>query len=592
MKSEKVHPFFTFHILTPSPFHPFTCMKIILFICILLLPWIAAAQQSDSQLAYTYYQNKEYDKAAGLFIKLYERTRSSSFLDYHIICLINGKQYDKAEEVLKKFLKTDDKNKDFLINLGYIYEQQGKTNKAEEYYEKAIKKLIPHTSDINELASKFRNVREYGWAIKTYLKGREILKQPNAFLSELGDNYMMERDYENMIDLFVKSLQIKPTDIDNITSKLSFARSYDIGNGVDDVIREKLDNILKNPNYPPVFDELTVWFALQKTDYTKALDHAIRLNQKSENKIHIYLNMARSAVNAKNYNVALQAYNKILEKGKTDNQFYNIAQKEILNCKYVECEQKKTTTLQYLEIAEECKKYIRETGYTTENTDIILLMSDIYAYRLNLPDSANLILEKGETIKRMNPTTLSQIKSKRADLLTFIDNPWEATILYTQIERVNPNDEIGYEAKLKKARLAYYAGDLLWAKAQYDVLKGATSKLISNDAIKMAHFINTNYQEDGDNKILEKLAKTEYLIYKKQEKKAKSILDTIISNSEPAIADYATLLKAKIFISEFQYTEAVTLLEKLQKQSEQTYTKAEAIFELAGLKVKDRKTHV
>ena len=85
-----------------------------------------------------------------------------------------------------------------------------------------------------------------------------------------------------------------------------------------------------------------------------------------------------------------------------------------------------------------------------------------------------------------------------------MDNPWEATILYTQLEKANPNNDIGYEAKLKKAMLAYYAGDLLWAKAQFDVLKGATSKLISNDAIQMSHFIHMNYEAEGDNRDLEK----------------------------------------------------------------------------------------
>ena len=162
---------------------------------------------------------------------------------------------------------------------------------------------------------------------------------------------------------------------------------------------------------------------------------------------------------------------------------------------------------QYRKIAENCEQYLQEYGYTPGNTDISMLLSDIYAYQLNLPDSANRVLEKSTSIRRLNQNTLSVIKSKRADLLTFTDNIWEATILYTQIEKSNPNNNTGYEAKLKKAWLAYYAGDLIWAKAQFDVLKGATTKLISNDAIKMSHFINMNYGEEQQNQDLEKLAK-------------------------------------------------------------------------------------
>ena len=184
----------------------------------------------------------------------------------------------------------------------------------------------------------------------------------------------------------------------------------------------------------------------------------------------------------------------------------------------------------------------------------------------------------------MNTLTLDVLKSKRADLLTYMNNPWEAVILYTQIEKANPNNDIGYEAKLKKARLAYFEGDLLWAKAQYDVLKGSTSKLISNDALQMSHFLNMNYEEEGDNSDLERLATTEYAIYRHQSEEALPVLDSLIQNSAAGIADYASLVKAGVLLSQQQDKEAALILEKLAKASGQTYIQAKAIFELANLK--------
>lgn len=560
-------------------------MKIIYLLFFLFLSIVSLSQQSDSQLAYTYYQNKEYEKAGELFLKLYERTRASNFLDYHIICLINAKQYDKAENVLKKFLKTDGNNKDFLLNLGYIYEQQGKNKKSEEYYQKAIQKLPPSVSMIQSLAYKFRDIREYGWAIKTYEHGRELLKQPNAFLSEIGDNYMMERNYDKMFALFIQSLESKPTEISRIISKLNFARSYDIINSVDVVIEKNLEQICKDPNYNPVFDELAVWYDLQKSRFPEALHHATRLNEKQTNKTNIFLDIARAAASSHRYDITLQAYNKILAQGEKDNPFYYTAEKEILQCKYEEYEQQKTDSNHYFNLVQECKNFLNKHGYTNNSLNIVLLTSDIFAYRLAQPDSAILLLQKGESIRGISSGSRYSIKAKRADLLAFIDNPWEATILYTQIEKANPNNDIGYEAKLKKAWLAYYSGDLLWAKAQFDVLKGATSKLISNDAIKMAHFLNSSYDEETkDHSLLEKLATAEYLIYKKQEKTALPILDTIIQNDLPEVSDYATLLKARLFMDNFQPKEAVPLLQKLKNESSQTYIQAEAIYELAKLK--------
>ena len=246
-------------------------MKFIIAILIASLPLFAQAQQGDTQLAYTYYQNKEYDKAAELFLKLYERTRSSNFLDYHIVSLINGQHYDKAEETLKKLIKEDNGNKEFLINLGYVYLQQGKPKKADDCFQKAIDKLAPASSDIIRLAYRFRDIREYEWAVKTYEKGRILVKQPDAFISELGDCYMMERNYEKMFDLFIQALEKDPSSVDAITAKLSFARSYDIINSVDTVLDRKLAQIFKTPDYNPVFDELAVWYDLQKKDFESAL---------------------------------------------------------------------------------------------------------------------------------------------------------------------------------------------------------------------------------------------------------------------------------------------------------------------------------
>ena len=563
-------------------------MRFIVILFLLFTSICTLAQQSDSQLAYTYYQAKEYDKAAEKFLKLYERTHSANFLDYYIICLINGKEYDKAEDTLKKLLKTDDSNKDFLIDLGYIYQQQGKTNKSEECYGKAIKKIIPQNTAIINLANKFKNIREYSWAIKTYQQGRILLKKPDAFLKELGDCYLMERDYEQMMPLFVRSLELNPGSINNITAQLSFARSNDIVNSIDPVIEKTLKSLCQKTDYLPVFDELAVWYNLQVRNYPQALRHAILLNNKSENKLHIFLNIALDAVNNKAFTQATEAYQKILDKGKENNSFYLPARKGILTCRYEQLRQSPAERSDYLQIAGNCEKYMQEFGYTPTNIDILSLLAELYAYRLQQPDSADRLLDKAIRIPRLNPNTLSQLKSQRADLLTFMDNPWEATILYTQLEKANPNNDIGYEAKLKKAMLAYYAGDLLWAKAQFDVLKGATSKLISNDAIQMSHFIHMNYEAEGDNRDLEKMGRTEYLLYKQQFQEVLPRLDSLIGHCSPGISDYATLQKGRSLCACFQDEEAAKLLSELKDRSEQVYIKAEALFQLAGLKRKQK----
>ncbi|MDL2283261.1 tetratricopeptide repeat protein [Odoribacter sp. OttesenSCG-928-G04] len=544
-----------------------------------------AQPQSDSQLAYEYYRKKEYGKAAELFIQLYERTKSSHYLDYYIVSLINNKEYDKAEENLKKFLKVNESNKDYLINLGYIYMQQGKVKKAEETFKKALDKLQANNNDISSLASRFRNIREYDWSNKTYLKGRELLKNPDAYVLEIGDNYMFDRNYHAMIDQFTDYLDKNPGKINQITSKLNSARMYDVNKSVDTIIGQHLNSILSKPGYNPVFDELSVWLSIQKGDFANAYTYAVKFNSKVENRYDLYLNIAREARQKKEYSIATKAYRNILEAGKENNSFYNAAAKEILFSKYDEYSLTEQAASNFHALADESKNYVATYGFSDVNTDIILLLADIYSYKLELADSAEHILQQGINISRLSQLNSSRLKSKRADILAYLGNPWEATILYTQVEKANPNNDIGYEAKLKKAWMAYYEGDLLWANAQFSVLKGATSKLIANDALKISHFIGMNYAPEEDNSALEKTAQAEYLIYRKMYPEAMQLLDSVIGNATQAISDYALLQKAHLHIKQQEPQKAMPILAQLKKENSEVYIQAEAIYLLAGLEI-------
>jgi hypothetical protein len=66
---------------------------------------------------------------------------------------------------------------------------------------------------------------------------------------------------------------------------------------------------------------------------------------------------------------------------------------------------------------------------------------------------------------------------------------WDASLLYSQVEKEFKYEAIGHEAKFKNAKLSFYAGDFKWAKTQCDVLKGATTKLIANDALDLSLII-------------------------------------------------------------------------------------------------------
>ena len=95
------------------------------------------------------------------------------------------------------------------------------------------------------------------------------------------------------------------------------------------------------------------------------------------------------------------------------------------------------------------------------------------------------------------------------------------------MEKAFKNDPIGYEAKFKAAQFFYYVGEMEWAKVQLDVLKGATSKLIANDAMELSLLIAENIDPDSTYTSLSLYAKAELLVLQKKYDDAFLLLDTI-----------------------------------------------------------------
>ena len=59
-----------------------------------------AQPTTDEQLAQQFYQNKEFDKALNYYEKLYTKTSSQEFYTPYLNCLLETKDFKKAESAL------------------------------------------------------------------------------------------------------------------------------------------------------------------------------------------------------------------------------------------------------------------------------------------------------------------------------------------------------------------------------------------------------------------------------------------------------------------------------------------------------------
>jgi tetratricopeptide (TPR) repeat protein len=180
--------------------------------------------------------------------------------------------------------------------------------------------------------------------------------------------------------------------------------------------------------------------------------------------------------------------------------------------------------------------------------------------------------------------TYSKAKLDLADFQLMKGEIWEATLLYSQVDKELKEEPLGEEARFRNARLAYYNGDFEWAQAQFDILKASTSKLISNDAIDMSVFIMDNLGLDSTAHPLASFAEAELLTFQNRFAEAQDKLQ-ILSNLYPehGLQDDILYLRAQILVKQRKYDQAVPLYEEIYTKYPEEIRADNALFILAGL---------
>ncbi len=194
------------------------------------------------------------------------------------------------------------------------------------------------------------------------------------------------------------------------------------------------------------------------------------------------------------------------------------------------------------------------------------------------------LLEEAININNVPENLKAGIKLELGDIYLFVGEVWEASLLYSQVEKAFKNDPTGHEAKFRNARLSYYIGEFEWAKAQLDVLKAATSKFIANDAMELSLQISDNMDPDSTYTGLLLYSRADLLIYRGQDSLAMITLDSIkmLGLSHP-LDDEVLFSKAGIYIREKDFVSADSVLDKIVRDYKDDILADNALFKRAEL---------
>lgn len=522
--------------------------KVVKYICsiiLIALPISLSAQNNTnnmSQLASKYYQNGEYEKAMTLYEDLYKETKYKNNRDMYLYCLFGLKDYETAESFLKKEIKKNKTDFYLQIDLGMVYFYKGKTSEANETFEKAIGMAVSNETNTRNAANTFLSFRQYQYARKTYESASALGKD---FDFEIAYIYSLEQDYEQAIKYYLNYLS--STTLSNVESRITYMMTQDTDNKVETIVeRQTLERIQKQPNNT-VLSSLLIWLYTQTGRNKQALNQLIAQNKRlNDNDLDIVI-FGNSMTDAAEYEVANDAYNYIIKK-KNRSMLYNQAYIGYLNTSYKKAVSKLNPSREELvELDSAFSKAMNEID-PVETYKILISSAQIKAFYLNDYDKAINMINQAITSNRYTRQQVSEMKLLLGDIYILNENPWDATLVYAQIEKSYADAETISEARLRKAKLAYYIGQFAWAQAQLDVLKAGTSKLISNDAIELSLFISENYDMDTTETTMQTFARADFYTFSRQYEKAFLCLDSIAEKyPKHSLMDDVLYRKAQIY---------------------------------------------
>jgi len=246
------------------------------------------------------------------------------------------------------------------------------------------------------------------------------------------------------------------------------------------------------------------------------------------------ISLAKTALNNYKYDVAIDGYNYMKSKG-SSNYYYvesSIALLDAMKLKVVNSAYSETSIDQLILAYQ---KALDEFGKTASTSQLIVDFAHVKAfyqsrYNNNSVVEAINLLQNGLKIPGLDERQTALLKMELADIYVLTGLIWDASLLYGQVEKRFKYDEIGFEAKLKNAKVFYYSGDFGWSEAQLDVLKGSTSKLISNDAMELSVFISDNTGLDTTTEALSVFSKSELMLAQHKYDSALFMLELIEKN--------------------------------------------------------------
>ena len=563
--------------------------NLLISIIIILSQTIAFGQRTedasaDERLAAQYMREGNFEKAVVLYEELFEKNPTPVIYNNYLQCLIELNRYRDAERLVEKQIQDNPGRARFQVDMAYVFDKSGDNRKFRRHTQALIDNLPAHPPSVNDLANAFL-FRDYeDLALETYYRGRRALGNASPFHLQIASIYSRKGRIDDMLTEYIDLIALDDSYLENVQGLLQDALNNDPDFQKSDALRRVLLRRSQENPANTLFAELLLWLSLQQKDFAMALRQARVLDRRMQQDGQLVFEVAKLSASNNAFDIASQAFQHVLEMGDLK-PYYLEARIGLLNVNYQQATQGYAIDYDLLrEVEKDYVKAIDEMGVRAQTVTLIRNLANLKAFYLDNTREASDLLQTVIDLPNVSNRVKAECRIELADILLLKGDLWDAHLLYAQVDKTFRDDPLAHEARFKNARLSYYMGEFKWAKAQLDVLKAATSRLIANDAMALSILIQDNLEEDGTSEPLRMFARAEMHTFMNKFDKAVKVLDSLQQEfPNHQIQDDVLMAKAKIMVRTGDYQKADELLSKVTELHSRGLFASEALFERARL---------
>lgn len=520
----------------------------------------AAAQTGEAALADQYFEDKEFQNALDLYLKLNKaEPEDDAFITRATACYTFLGQYGEGVKFLDKVARSRPDSPVFLLMKADMMALNGQAKEATSLQEEVVEKKLQSEKDFYSAGNYLVQTMKYQPALNCYQRGRKVLKASRAFSAEIARLQYALGDYASatreLLNLYAD---------DQGTQEMV---SIEIMNLVNDKSKAAVEEVLLTESQKAQLDrglrQFLLDFYLQTGDFMEAFVQVKSIDKTFHEDGSRVFDFALTLRNNKNYKLSNKALDYIIENHQESRHYYQSFQEKTVNAELEAFETLPVDTAAIRVAVQTYDQLLARYGRSPQFFDAMYRKARLCAFYLfDLP----------EAMKELEQAAALPVEDKQraeanlllGDVLLMQKEYDKAKLKYAAVSEKFKDGQIGAMAKFREGRMSYFKGDFEIAKARLTSIKDNTSNDISNDAIRLYLTIQDNLGVDTVVKPLEMFAQAQLLIFQRDFDPAMALMDSLMFEfPNHKLADEVLWEKANIALQRNEVDKALLQLDKI-----------------------------